>query len=89
MSGHNFFHHRHAASNGHIGAQDTDIVLSNEILAASRADEKSIRSQLQTSLEGLDPAEAEARFASTGPNLIAKEGRPSVLRELWGAPKTP
>ena len=89
MSGQGFFHHRHAASNGHPEARDTDIVLSNEILAASRADEKSIRSQLQTSLEGLDPAEAEVRFASTGPNLIAKEGRPSVMRELWGRARNP
>ncbi len=89
MSGQGFFHHRHAASNGHLEARDTDIILSNEILVASRADEKSIRSQLQTSLEGLEPAEAEARFASTGPNLIAKEGRPSVMRELWGRARNP
>ena len=32
------FHH--GASNGHLEARDTDIILSNEILAASRSDEK-------------------------------------------------
>lgn len=82
MSSQGFFHHlnfRHAASKGHLEARDTDIVLSNEILAASRMDEKAISALLQTSPEGLDPAEADARLA----------GRPSVLRELWGRAKNP
>ena len=65
------------------------MVLSNEILAASRRDEKAIFALLRTSPEGLDPAEAQARLASAGPNLVTKEGRPSVLRELWGRAKNP
>jgi Mg2+-importing ATPase len=89
MSGQSFFHHRHAAPNGHPEACETDIVLSNEILAASRADEKSICARLRTAPEGLDAAEADARLTSVGPNLIAKEGRPNVLRELWGRAKNP
>jgi Mg2+-importing ATPase len=89
MSGQGFFHHRHAASNGHPEARETDIVLSNEILAASRADEKSIWARLRTSPEGLDPAEAAARLAFVGPNLVTKEGRPSIMRELWGRAKNP
>ena len=70
-------------------AHETDMVLSNEILAASRRDEKAIFALLRTSPEGLDPAEAQARLASAGPNLVTKEGRPSVLRELWGRAKNP
>jgi P-type Mg2+ transporter len=92
MSGKGFFHHqnfRHAASKGHPEAQETDMVLSNEILAASRRDEKAIFALLRTSPEGLDPAEAQARLASAGPNLVTKEGRPSILRELWGRAKNP
>ena len=92
MSGKGFFHHqnfRNAASKGHPEAHETDMVLSNEILAASRRDEKAIFALLRTSPEGLDPAEAQARLASAGPNLVTKEGRPSVLRELWGRAKNP
>jgi hypothetical protein len=68
-----------ASRRRHLAARDTDIVLSNEILAASRMDEKAIWARLRTSPEGLDPAEAEARLASVGPNLVTREGRPSVL----------
>jgi Cation transporter/ATPase, N-terminus len=46
-------------------------------------DEKAIWALLRTSPEGLDPAEAEARLAPVGPNLVTRKGRPSVLRELW------
>jgi P-type Mg2+ transporter len=52
-------------------------------------DEKAIWALLRTSPEGLDPAEAEARLASVGPNLVTRKGRPSVLRELWGRVKNP
>jgi hypothetical protein len=77
MNGPGFFHHlnfRHAASKCHLEAHETDMVLSNEILAASRTNEKAIFAQLRTSREGLDPAEAQARLASAGPNLVTKEG---------------
>ena len=78
-----------AASKGHLKARETDIVLSKEILTASRTDIKVIFWLLRTSPQGLDPVEAEARLASSGPNLITWEGRPSVLRELWGRAKNP
>ena len=80
----------HQAADAHrVKARDTDIVLSNEILAVSRAKEAEIWPLLRTSPDGLEPAEAEARLAWLGPNLIAREGRPSVLRELWGRAKNP
>ena len=81
------FHH--GASKGHLEARDTDIVLSNEILAASRTDDKGdLRRCFAPRLRGWTP-EAEARLASAGPNLVTREGRPSVLRELWGRAKNP
>jgi hypothetical protein len=58
MNGPGFFHHlnfRHAASKGHLEAHETDMVLSNEILAASRTNEKAIFAQLRTSPEGSIP----------------------------------
>jgi Mg2+-importing ATPase len=73
---------RQAAAERRVKARDIDIVLSNEILAASRTDEKSLWALLRTSPEGLDSAEADARLASFGPNLVTREGRPSVLKPI-------
>jgi Mg2+-importing ATPase len=78
-----------AAPKSHPQARDTDIVLSDEILAVSRADNEAIWALLRTSPEGLDANEAEARLASVGPNLIAREAHPSVVQELWGRAKNP
>jgi P-type Mg2+ transporter len=52
-------------------------------------DEKAIWELLRTSPEGLDPAEAKARLASLGPNLVTRKGRSRSLRELWGRAKNP
>ena len=78
-----------AADAYRVKARDTDIVLSNEILAVSQAKEAEIWPRLRTSPDGLEPAEAAARLAWLGPNLIAREGRPTLLRELWGRAKNP
>lgn len=78
-----------AAPNRHPDARDTDIVLSNEILGASRVDKDAVFALLRTSPEGLDPDEVKARLALVGPNLIAREGRPSLVQELWGRAKNP
>jgi P-type Mg2+ transporter len=80
---------RQAAAERRVKARDTDIVLSSEILAVSQSEEAGIWPGLRTSPNGLDAAEAQARLASVGPNVITREGRPSVLRELWGRAKNP
>ena len=80
---------RQAAAARGVKARDTDIVLSNEILAVSRSEEAGIWPRLRTSPNGLEATEAQARLASVGPNVITREGRPSVLRELWGRAKNP
>ena len=41
------------------------------------------------SLEGLSVAEADARLAKFGPNLVAREGKAGILRELWGRARNP
>ncbi|VTZ28317.1 magnesium transporter [Methylocella tundrae] len=78
-----------APPNRHPQACDTDIVLSKEILAVSRLEQAEIWPLLRASPEGLTRDEAAARLASVGPNLVTQEGRPSVLRELWGRAKNP
>ncbi len=70
-------------------ARDIEFKLSHEILELSRADQKAIWMMLRASPDGLDLAEAEARLAAVGPNLIAMQGRPSVAKEIWGCSKSP
>ena len=82
----NFFQ---AAPRRSLAAREADIALSNEILAASQTGEKAVLELLQTAPDGLDAAEAAARLASAGPNLIAQERQPNVLQELWGRAKNP
>ena len=40
-------------------------------------------------VEGLDQAEAERRLAYFGPNLITREKKPTILRELVGRIQNP
>src|SRR5947208_3246703 len=92
MNDHSFLNRlnfRQGAAARRVKARDTDIILSNEILAVSRAEDAGIWPLLRASPEGLEPAEAATRLAAVGPNLITREGRPSVLRELWGRAKNP
>ncbi len=79
---------RHSAER-RVKARDTDIVLSNEILAVSQSQEAGVWPRLRTSPYGLTAAEAQARLASAGPNVITREERPSVLRELGGRARIP
>ncbi len=72
-----------------LSVEDADANLANEILQLSRADEAAVWSMLHTSPDGLEAAEAQTRLASGGPNLIVKEGRPSVVKELWGRARNP
>jgi len=82
----NFFQ---AAPRRRAAARGVNGVLSSEILGTSRLDEEAMWALLRTSPEGLDLVEAEIRLASVGPNLIAQERRPSVVRELWGRARNP
>jgi Mg2+-importing ATPase len=72
-----------------LSVKDADVRLADEILQLSRADEHAVWSMLRSSPDGLEAAEVKARLASGGPNLIAKEGRPSVVEELWGRARNP
>jgi len=76
-------------SGHHLSLKDADIRLTGEILQLSRANEDAVWSMLRASPDGLDAAEAAARLTSGGHNLIAKEGRPSIVGELWGRARNP
>lgn len=65
------------------------LVRADEILAASAMDEETLLDRLNSAPEGLNAAEAEAKLALVGPNIIAQNGRPSLLGELWGRAKNP
>jgi Mg2+-importing ATPase len=78
-----------ARSKHRPGARDTDITLSSEILFTSRAGIEAVWRVLRSSPGGLDQAEAEQRLKLAGPNLITREGRPSILQELWERTKNP
>jgi len=60
-----------------------------EIFAASVSDEETILRRVESSLEGLDVGEAEARLASVGPNRVANGDRPGVWGELWDRARNP
>jgi Mg2+-importing ATPase len=63
--------------------------ISAQLLAKARTDPATLFRELASRLEGLSSAEAEARLKQTGPNEIAREKRPSLLRRLLNNVKNP
>ena len=79
----------HSVASWQLEAIDTDIRLSREIIDVSQADPAAIWQLLRTSPDGLTQQEANARLELIGPNLIARECRPSIAKELCGQIKNP
>lgn len=52
-------------------------------------DAAGVYAHLKTRPEGLTADEAEARLAEHGPNVLAKDQRPGLLRLLWRAVRNP
>ncbi|MBM3654602.1 MAG: HAD-IC family P-type ATPase, partial [Alphaproteobacteria bacterium] len=63
--------------------------MSQALLATSQMSEDSLWALLQTSPKGLEPEEAGKRLVTVGPNLIAQEGPPGLVQELWGRARNP
>ena len=74
---------RHERSAGAAGPE------TKELLAITRLEPAQACVHLDSSAEGLSPAEAEKRLAQYGPNLVTREGKPSIARELWNRAKNP
>src|SRR3974390_2588366 len=45
--------------------------------------------QLESAPEGLPDAEADARIRTFGPNLVARERKPTILEEIWNRARNP
>jgi len=63
--------------------------LSRDLLAAATLGDAEVLESLGSSLHGLDPAQARARLAATGPNVIVRNGAPSVFEEFWARARNP
>jgi Mg2+-importing ATPase len=60
-----------------------------EVLALSRLEPEQSCAHLGSDLVGLAVEEAARRLKIYGPNLVARERRPTILQELWGRGKNP
>ena len=71
------------------GATVGQPALSEELVALSRMPAQAACTECASCVEGLDQAEAERRLAYFGPNLITRDKKPTILRELLGRVKNP
>ena len=55
----------------------------------SRLDPERSCAQVGSSLAGLTADEAQQRLKACGPNLVARENKPSILQEIWGRCRNP
>ena len=63
--------------------------VSQAVLDTVALDGAGVHARLKTRPEGLSTAEADARLAEHGPNVLAKDQRPGFLRLLWRAVLNP
>jgi P-type Mg2+ transporter len=61
----------------------------DELAAISRLQPDEVCKSLGSSLEGLSAAEAAARLKTFGPNLIARERKPTIPEEIWNRARNP
>jgi P-type Mg2+ transporter len=66
-----------------------EVALSAELAAASRCDPAAALQRLDGSEAGVDAAGAAARLNRFGPNRIAQERQPGIIRELAGRARNP
>ncbi len=65
------------------------IVVSKNLVEAAGLDPASVYARLQTRASGLTSDEAKSRLAEHGPNVLAKDQRPSLWKLLWHAVLNP
>jgi Mg2+-importing ATPase len=63
--------------------------VSREVLATVPLEPAAVYAHLRTRVEGLTAEEAASRLAEHGPNVLAKDRRPTVAILLWGAVRNP
>ena len=60
-----------------------------ELAAVSRLDPGEVCVRLELSQEGLSDIEAVARLKKFGPNLVARERKPTIPEEIWNRARNP
>jgi len=60
-----------------------------ELAAISRLQSAEVCANLGSSPEGLSVAEAAARLKKFGPNLVARERKPTIPEEIWNRARNP
>jgi Mg2+-importing ATPase len=69
---------------------NADTVARDGLLATiSRLQPDEACAKLDSTLEGLNETEAEARLKKFGPNIVARERKARILEELWGRARNP
>ena len=63
--------------------------ISKKLVDSATVDPSVALQQMDSSLDGLSPAEADARLAKYGPNEVAREKRTTFLTRLWNNVKNP
>ncbi|MDR3511163.1 MAG: magnesium-translocating P-type ATPase [Caulobacteraceae bacterium] len=71
------------------GAKGTAAPLAGDLAAIAALDAPAALTAAHGETEGLDPDQVAERLKQYGPNTIAREGRPSILAELWGRAMNP
>ena len=61
----------------------------HDLAAIAAADPQTAIALAKGEPDGLSEAEVAARLMRFGPNVIAREGRPSIIAELWGRAMNP
>src|SRR5690349_20996217 len=70
---------------GAIRREKPQIRVSKIVVESASNDAATVYERLKTRPEGLTSAEAAARLAEHGPNVLASEGRAGIARLLWHA----
>jgi P-type Mg2+ transporter len=71
------------------GGKTASAPVESDLALIAAADPDKALSLAQGEREGLSSAEAAARLKRFGPNAVAREGRPSIIAELWGRAMNP
>jgi Mg2+-importing ATPase len=72
-----------------LGVRAGTAARDGELAAISRLRPGEVCANLGSSAEGLSAAEAEARLGKFGPNLVARERKPTVPEEIWNRARNP
>ena len=65
------------------------IHVSPVVVEAAALDAAGVYTRLKTRAQGLTPDEAATRLVEIGPNVLAKDQRPGLMKLLWRAMRNP